>query len=154
MNIIELKNRPDIPADSKLHRIYHQFGVLLQEINKKELPADTERSINQHIGTINASVLNGEELRKLVKQQQTAILKMLEKTHKIVTRNHYRNMWMLLGFTAFGLPIGTAFGLSLGNIGLMGIGLPIGMAIGTAAGTAMDKKAFKEGRQLDMEIKY
>lgn len=60
---------------------------------------------------------------------------------------------MLFGFTAFGLPIGVAFGLSLGNIGLLGLGLPIGMAIGFAIGSLLDKKAFTEGRQLNIEIK-
>lgn len=59
---------------------------------------------------------------------------------------------MLFGFTAFGLPIGVAFGLSMGNIGLMGVGLPLGMAIGLAVGYLLDKKALNEGRQLNIEI--
>ena len=62
-------------------------------------------------------------------------------------------MWLAIGMSAFGLPIGVAFGLSIGNIGLMAIGLPIGMAIGAAVGTGMDKKALEAGRQLDIEIK-
>ena len=61
---------------------------------------------------------------------------------------------MLFGFTGFGLPIGVAFGLLMGNIGLMGLGLPIGMAIGLAFGVTMDKKALNEGRQLNIAIKY
>jgi hypothetical protein len=36
----------------------------------------------------------------------------------------------------------------------LGVGLPIGMAMGMAIGTDMDKKAFKEGRQIDLEIKH
>ena len=54
---------------------------------------------------------------------------------------------------AFGLPIGAGFGASLQNMAFLGIGLPIGMAIGMAIGTGMDKKAFEEGRQLDLEIR-
>jgi len=153
MNITELNNRPDLSGDNKLHRIYEQLGMLIKAINNKALPVDTERSISQHVAVVNASALDGPALSTLVKKQQTAILKQLEKEHKIVAKNHYRNMWMLLGFTAFGLPIGSAFGLSIGNIGLIGVGLPIGMAIGAAVGSSMDKKAFKEGRQLDIEIK-
>jgi hypothetical protein len=36
---------------------------------------------------------------------------------------------MVLGMSAFGIPMGVAFGLSMGNIGLLGIGLPIGMGV-------------------------
>jgi hypothetical protein len=56
--------------------------------------------------------------------------------------------------SAIGLPLGVAFGVSVGNLGLLGLGLPIGMAIGIAIGTAMDKKALQEGRQLNVEIKH
>jgi hypothetical protein len=38
-------------------------------------------------------------------------------------------------------------------MGLIGIGLPLGMSAGIAVGSQMDKKAFEEGRQLDIEIK-
>ena len=47
-----------------------------------------------------------------------------------------------------------AFGTSIGNMGLLGIGLPIGMVIGMAVGSGMDKKAVESGKQLDLEIKY
>ena len=56
--------------------------------------------------------------------------------------------------SAFGIPIGVAFGSSVGNMGLLAIGMPIGMGIGIAVGAHMDKKAADQGRQLDLEIKY
>jgi len=37
----------------------------------------------------------------------------------------------------------------LGNMGLMGIGLPIGMAIGIAVGTKWDKSHLKEEDKFD-----
>jgi hypothetical protein len=80
-------------------------------------------------------------------------LKLLEKEQKIVPKKHYQTLWMVLGMSSFGLPMGVAFGLALGNIGLMGLGLPIGMGIGLAMGTKMDKKALAEGRQLAFEAK-
>ena len=55
--------------------------------------------------------------------------------------------------SALGLPLGLIYGLSMGNLGLIGIGLSIGMAMGIVLGTKMDKKAQKEGRQLDVEVK-
>lgn len=89
-----------------------------------------------------------------MKRQQTEILKFVEKELKIVPKNYYRNLWVALGMSAFGLPLGVAFGLSIGNMGLMALGLPIGMAIGVLVGSSMDKKALEQGRQLDIEIKY
>ena len=79
---------------------------------------------------------------------------MVEKELKLVTKNHYRNTWLAIGMTAFGIPLGIAFGGSLGNMAFIGIGMPIGMAIGIAVGTEMDKKASENGKQLDLEIKY
>jgi len=153
MQVTQLKDKPNLSADVKLSAIYAQFKALISELEKKELTPAIVANINSSIELINASPLAGKELIKLIKQQQTLIIKQVEKEHKIAPKNHYRNLWMLLGFTAFGLPIGMIFGLSMRNIGLMGVGLPIGMAIGAAVGSAMDKKALTEGRQLDIELK-
>ncbi len=153
MNIKELKNREDISNDDKLNRMYSQFGELLNELKEKELSQDICKLINESVDLLNSSNLNGTQLTNLFKQKQTAILKQVEKEHKIVPKNYYRTLWMVLGMSAFGLPIGVAFGLSIGNIGLLAIGLPIGMGIGIAVGMSMDKKAMNEGRQLNIEIK-
>lgn len=154
MNIKNLSSRPDISTDKKLNRIHTQFNELLSELNKKELKQSLEIFINECVDSINSSSLKGSKLTKLIKQKQSAILKQLEKEHKIVPKNKYRTMWMLFGISGIGLPIGVAFGLSLGNIGLLGLGIPIGMAVGLAIGILLDKKALDEGRQLDIEIKY
>lgn len=154
MNIIELKRLQIVSDDVKLKKIYSQFEELLKELEKKNLPQNTIAIINSHVELINSSKLTGIQLRKFVKQQQTAILKHVEKAHKIVPKNYYQTMWLLFGMTVFGLPIGSMIGLSLHNIGLLGLGLPIGMGIGVLVGFSMDKKALNEGRQLNLEIKY
>ena len=59
---------------------------------------------------------------------------------------------MVLGMSSFGLPLGVAFGASLSNMGLLGVGLPIGMVIGIAVGLKKDNQAAKEGRQLKYSI--
>lgn len=153
MEIVELKDNQNIQGDIKLNSNYTRFGEVLKELKKKELAPEIIQSVNQDVEEINATSLAGNELKNLVKQQQSKILKQLEKELKIVPKNHYRNLFLVLGISAFGLPIGVAFGLAVGNIGLLAIGLPIGMAVGIAVGSAMDKKAFKEGRQLDIEFK-
>ena len=153
MTIKELNIRQDISTDNKLNRIYTQFNELLNELRKKELNENVEISINESINNLNSSTLSGTQLTKLVKQKQTAILKQVEKEQKIVPKNYYRTMWMLVGMSGIGLPIGVAFGVSIGNIGLLGLGLPIGMAIGLVIGMSLDKKALNDGRQLNIEIK-
>ena len=154
MNIIELKERQNFSADTKTNRIYIQLGELLNQLRKRNLPENIIDSVNKDIEVVNAASLIGNDFRKLVKQKQNKIIKLLEKDLKVVPKNYYRNMWLALGMSVFGLPIGVAFGASIGNMGLLGVGLPIGMAIGALVGSKMDKKALEEGRQLNIEIKY
>tara|TARA_R100000935_G_C2776330_1_gene139812 strand:- start:350 stop:814 length:465 start_codon:yes stop_codon:yes gene_type:complete len=153
MEIIELKNRPDIGQHKKLFASYNQFAKLLMELRRKDLTNETVNSINDGITMVNSITGSEKELRKQINNTQCNIIKLLEKDHKLVTKNHYRNTWLALGMAVFGIPLGVAFGAGIGNMAFLGIGLPIGMAIGIAVGTAMDKKAFEEGRQIDLEIK-
>ena len=148
MQITGLKNLPDTNHDEKLTLAYIQFQHLLNELSKKPLPDTIVATINQEVSELN--VLTTTEG---LKQKQKNILKLLEKQLKMVPKNYYRNLWFVLGMTAFGLPIGVAISLSVHNMGLLGTGFPFGMFIGLAVGAAMDKKAFTEGRQLDLEVK-
>lgn len=156
MKIMEIKELNSIQnnfTDDKLTKIYNQFVELLNELNRRELPENIVSSVNLGIDKINSSTLTVKALIKSIKEEQTSILKQIEKELKLVPKNYYRNLWLVLGMTVFGLPIGASFGLIIGNIGLLGLGLPIGMAIGIAVGTKLDKKALNEGRQLSIEIK-
>ncbi|MEQ8238575.1 MAG: hypothetical protein RIA69_05140 [Cyclobacteriaceae bacterium] len=154
MEIKTLTKKPDNSQNTKLQNIFSQFERLLAELKKMELPDNIIISINSGIEQINAASGAEKEWIKQIKRTQTAILKILEKELKLVTKDHYRNTWLAVGMSVFGIPLGFAFGMSLDNMGLLGLGLPIGMAIGLAVGSAMDKKAQEEGRQLDLVIKY
>lgn len=151
MDIIELKNKQAINKNAKLSKVYSQFMALLKELRKKELPDQIVHSINKDIEELNSISDMGNELRKTINKKQAKIIKLLEKELKIVPKNYYRNIWLAVGMTAFGIPIGLIFGMTIGNYGFLAIGLPIGMAIGIAVGTGMDKKASETGRQLDVE---
>lgn len=129
-----------------------QFKALIAELKKRELPQELVSSINNEIEQLN-SVVSEKTLKKQLKSSQSRILKSLEKDIKLVPKNHYRNTWMVLGMTTIGVPLGVAFGTSLDNMAFLGIGIPIGMVIGLAIGSELDKKAYNEGRQLDIEIK-
>ena len=152
MNIIELKEREGISENAKTSRVYDQFRKLMNELMKKELPDNIIEFVNQDIEEINSTSLTDKNLRKLVRQKQAKILKLLEKELKVVPKNHYRNLWLAVGMSAIGVPIGVIYGIIMNNMAFLGIGLPIGMAVGMVLGARMDKKALEEGRQLDMEI--
>ncbi|MCG9898676.1 MAG: hypothetical protein MH132_01610 [Hydrotalea sp.] len=148
-------DRPSITESThpKLFKAYSQLNLLLNALQAKVLPQDTSNTIDQAIDEINAIADTDRLLIKKVKEKQNAIIKLLEKQHKIVPKNYYRNLWMVVGMSAFGLPIGVAFGMSIGNLAMLGFGMPIGMVIGIGVGSSMDKKALEEGRQLDFEVK-
>jgi hypothetical protein len=153
MEIIHLRHREDLVNNPKLNQAQIQFVELIKDLNNKNLPDKTVKIINKQIEDLNSSLISGNGfIRQLIKKQ-TQIVKLLEKEHKLVPKNYYRNLWMVLGMSAIGIPIGVAFGVSIGNMGLLAIGLPIGMVVGLALGSGMDKKALKEGRQLNIELK-
>lgn len=152
MEIKGLEERPRIHQNKKLLGAYTQFDKLLTELKKKELPDKIVISINNGIDQINSISKSEKELRKQLRVTQSSILKLLEKELQLVTKNHYRNTWLALGMAVFGVPIGMTFGASIGNMGLLGVGIPIGMVIGMAVGSGKDKKAFEDGRQLNVEI--
>jgi hypothetical protein len=153
MQLQELKRQPDPNQSQKLQQAYNQLNQLLAALSTRKLPDEVVSSINSEIDTINAASGSEKEIKSQLRKSQTRILRVIEKELKLVTKHHYRNLWMVLGMSAFGIPLGVAFGLSLGNMGLLGIGLPIGMAIGLAVGSGMDQKAQASGRQLDLDIK-
>ena len=153
MKINELNQKPDIEKNVKLKETYVQFEKLLFELRKRDLADGLVIYINKDIEEINSTSASGDELRKLIKKIQTRIIKLIEKEVKLVPKNYYRNVWLVLGMVVFGIPISVTFGSNLGNVAFSGIGLPIGLVIGFALGSGMDKKAFDEGRQLDIEIK-
>lgn len=151
MEIKELRKLNVFEIDSKLFSVYNQFDNLLSELRRRTLPDAIVAYINSGIDLVNSTSDIG--LKNQIKKTQADILKLLEKELKLVTQNHYRNFWMAVGTAGFGLPLGVVYGSLVHNMGMMAIGLPFGLVIGMAVGSSMDKKALKEGRQLNIEIK-
>lgn len=151
MELIQL-NKID-NSNIKISNSIKQFNSLISLLNDKTLTVSVVEKINADITELNYSQVVGNSLSHLIKKKQNKIVRLTEKELKIVPKNYYRNLWMVLGMSAFGLPLGVAFGLSLGNIGLLAIGLPIGMAVGMLVGSNLDKKALESGKQLDIDLK-
>jgi hypothetical protein len=97
-----------------------------------------------------------------VKQKHTKILKLLEKELKIVPKGYFLNQTITVASTVIAvlimlLQMFTEKMKSMGTIGKVGvlivaIGIIICVPIGIVIGLRMDKKTFKEGKQLD--VKY
>lgn len=153
MEILQPGLLPEHITGAKTRNLYLQFQRLLDKAATKKIPFSTVEAINENVKAI-ASAPAGRVLYEVLKEKQKVILSLPEKRHKIVPKNHYRKMWMAAGLAVFGLLLGMAFGLSMGNIGLFGTGFPVGLAIGVAVGTSLDRKAETEGRQMDIELKY
>ena len=83
MTIIELKDRLEFDADSKMYKLYIQFTQLINELRKKDLPDVIVEAINEDIKDLN-SLTTAEQVKVAVKQKQTKIIKLLEKQLKIV----------------------------------------------------------------------
>lgn len=154
MELKKLIEKSNIDQDKKLKVKFDYFAELINELDNRDLPSEIVNSININIEEVNSFIGENKALKKQIKKSQYSIMKLIEKELKIVPKNLYRTRWMAIGMSVFGIPMGAAFGASLGNMAYLGIGIPIGMAIGIAVGTNMDKRAFEEGKQLNLEVNY
>ena len=91
-------------------------------------------------GLGNLIQLPGKESRKNYNNAINAIVKHLQKIHKLVSAGQYMGIWM-----AIGTGLGAAIGAALDN---PGIGTPLGIAIGLAIGSYLDRKAKREGKVI------
>ena len=150
INLKEIKHK----LDDKLLSLYNKLDKLLKELKDRTLKEKVIVGINNEVRQVNLTLEAEADACKQLKKSYTFIIKLIEKEHKLVPQNYYINIWMPIGMASFGLPIGVAFGLSLGNLAFLGIGLPIGLVIGLAVGTELDKRAYKENRQLDLDHNF
>lgn len=149
MSIQPLISRPSFEENPKLAKPASKLSSLLASIEKKDIPVSVESEINEIIKGVNDFPGPDPFLIKQITSAQTAILKLLEKELGIYPKNHFQTLWLTIGMTAFGIPMGLAFGTAMGNLAFLGIGLPMGMAIGIAIGNSKDKEAAAKGKQLD-----
>lgn len=145
MIIEKLKIRNTIDQDKRLTKAVLKMQNLIEALNKKETPEEVVSTINKDIRLLKPFSGTDKEVRKTIRRTHSKILKLVEKELKWVPKNHYRTIWLAIGLAAFGIPLGAAFS----NLGL---GIPLGIVFGMVVGSQMDKKAKKEGRQLDIEF--
>ena len=151
MNLLELNVRSVDPGDEKLSAEGSKLSDLLKVLADRDGTEEVEEGINAEVAAVNESAASPRELRVALGRARRRILQLVEKQLRLVPRDYYRTLWISLGMSAFGIPIGAGIGAALGNMAFLAIGLPIGLAIGIAVGSQMDAKAVEEGRQLDID---
>jgi len=152
MDIIPLQKRPIIETSESKQKGYDSFEKLLSALRQRAIPEEVVASINEDVGTLNQMDDSDKKWYKEMKKTRYRIVQRIHNKLKLVPKNYYRNQWMALGMTIFGLPLGIAFAFAIDNMAFLAIGLPIGMPIGMAIGANKDQQAAKEGRQLDVVI--
>jgi len=143
MAIDNIEPRKYTEENKRLNKEYHKMELLINALNQKEIPGEIQELINADIDSINSFEGNDKELRKHIKKVRTKTLKLVEKELELVAINHYRDLWM-----AIGIALGIALSASFDNNGL---GLIIGLVVGITLGSNMDKKAAKNGKQLNLQ---
>lgn len=149
---MEFVNLPNTHfSNSRNQKLYNNYQRLIELLKEKELKIESIQFVNDLTECLISSRDGENKLARQIRTNQQKIYKHLEKEYKIVPKNYYRNQWMLLGMTIFGVPFGMMFGFAIDNFGLFGIGLPIGMSIGMAIGFQKDNDAKNKNLQLDIE---
>ena len=150
MELEKIAPRADIGQNKKAYKSFSQFMGFLDALKQQDLTDEVIEKLNSEIDKINEAPL--KKLNTQIKKSQLKMLQIVEKEQKLVPKNYYKKTWMPLGMSAFGIPLGVAFGFAFDNMAFLGIGLPIGLCIGMLVGAQMDKKAEKEGRQMNIEM--
>ncbi|HEY0896655.1 MAG TPA: hypothetical protein VGE15_08915 [Sphingobacteriaceae bacterium] len=140
-----------LARNKKLVPIALKLDTLIDALNERPVPSGLTDQINNRIRSIDAADGSATVLVREMTSVYKEILKLIEKELGLITKHHHRNIWLALGMSTFGVPAGLIFSIITGNYGLFSIGLPIGMGAGVALGTALDRKAATEGRQLNIE---
>ena len=163
MELINVERIGDTAQDKKLAKAYARFEQLISEIQHKDLPQELAEKINRETRELNTFEGSSKELRKHIEKAKDRIVVLLKNTLGIVPSGYYKAYWMSMGVFV-GFMIGALIGFLTGDITDMdslidsitdldsvGIGLPLGVLPAYIYGHFADKKAYKEGRELNVE---
>lgn len=137
----------------KTHQLYNKINGYLVALNSHEveIPEEVQQKINQELNRFTSFEGNEKKVRKELRYSFHRIKKWVVKDLKLVPIDHYKNLWMALGISLFGVPFGATWMSISGNAAYFAIGIPLGMVIGLSIGINLDKKAERNGLQLDFK---
>jgi hypothetical protein len=143
MELEHLQPENSDQLNKKEQKAVDHFNELIDALNDKEIDETTENYIKERI-----SIIKDNVTFNTIKKEESKILDFVNKELGYLAQNHYMSLWIALGMSAFGVPLGVAIGLALDQLGFMGIGIAVGLAIGVGVGSSKDKEAKKQGKQL------
>jgi len=152
MKINNCLEKAETLNNKKLTDAYKKINLLVDELNKKDIPDELVSSINTTIKDIDTFEGLEKKLMKTINKTYSNVCNMVNKELGIVGKNYYLVIWMLIGMAVFGIPFGFMFSYMLGNYAFIGLGFSMGMPLGLAIGFYKDKMAAKENRQIDIEF--
>ena len=143
--LIELKNAANNP---RLIKAYNKVLILIEALSSREIPSEILNNINESVKFLNSFAGTEKEHTKAFNKTYTSILTLVKKELKLVPKNHYKTLWMVMGMS-----FGVAFSVILNDSGNIAIGIGLGTLIGIVVGANLDKNAEEAGNQLEMEEK-
>lgn len=145
IHLLETSNDTETKTGTK--RLLSQLTKIFSQLEQRNIDFQELEGFAQELQSVLSSSPYSLSRLSQIKTRLTAHLK---KEHGLTTKGYHQNLWMILGMTMFGVPLGMIFGFALDNFGLFAIGLPMGMPIGMGIGMAIDKKAQEAGTVLDI----
>lgn len=145
---------PTLQVDPNEHKSLQAAAAklerLISELNKKSIPEPLTKKINLSLEGIGAFQGSHQAVAGLIRKVYRQLLTLVRKELGLVPKYYYRSIYLSIGIAAFGLPVGLLISVLIKNFAFIGIGLPVGLTTGMAIGNAMDAKAQKENKQLNI----
>ncbi len=91
---------------------------------------------------------NPKRLGRVLQRCYSELIKICYADYKLVTKGYYRSLWLALGMSVIGVPLGAVMYLLSNEIIYISIFIPMGMVVGMGIGSSLDKKAEREERLL------
>ena len=142
--IEEIEKKAKSIVDEKTKKTLTDLLPVFEDMDRRQISTGEVDDLLKRLKNLLVPELQVKQLLKL----KLDLLQYLKKEHGLVSPNHYRNLWMVLGMSVFGIPIGLIFSFAINNMAFIGTGLAIGMPIGMVIGMAKDKKALEDGRVI------
>lgn len=148
MEINSVEIPPAEQINLKVEQQLRKLKKMIDELRTKNLQHVSIEFINDIIQKLYQLDFNSKTSRYKIGQFKREILNYLQKNEGMFAKGHFTALYMTVGMSAIGLPLGVVFGFAVDNLGLLGVGLPIGLALGLALGRKKDMRIKQEGKQL------
>lgn len=149
---VKLIERAETQQKKNWQETQTKYENLLNQLQTKELTSSFIDFVDEEINKLNQSELIAKKYFRMMESSRRRIINKMVQDLKLYPKQYHQNMWLALGMSVFGIPIGMLMSIVLDSMAFIGIGLPLGLSIGIFVGQAKDKKAKSEGKQIDTQI--